>query len=165
MKNNEIFCKTALGQAEIDSREQELSLIERRVLILLNGEKDVATVARLSLCDETVDVLEGLLERGFIEAVEVDRPPERAEAPQAQSAAEEEIGAREFLCNTLLTYGNRVRVGKLVEEIEAAADTADLKTFVDPWYRAISETPAGMYEADKLRDMLLKLIDAQRAEA
>lgn len=161
METNKVFAKTPLGQAEIDSNAQAMSMTERRILILVNGEKDVATLARHSLCEEASEILESLLDRGFIERVEIEPAPQRDQAPEAQSADEEEIGVRDFLCNTLLTYGNQVRVGKLVDKIKAVEDMDILKTLIDPWYQAISETPGGMYQADKLKDILQDLISTE----
>ena len=163
MDTTEIFAKTSSGQAEINARDQQLSMLERRVLILVNGDKDVASLARLSLCEAVAEILQGLLDRGLIERVEIARARQPDEAPEAQSGDEGEIGARDFLCNTLLTYGNRVRVGKLVEKIKAVEDIDGLKTLIDTWYQAISETPEGMYQVDKLKEALLKLVSAEEA--
>ncbi|MCP4471701.1 MAG: hypothetical protein GY815_13635 [Gammaproteobacteria bacterium] len=63
------------------------------------------------------------------------------------------------MCNTLLTFANRVRVGKLIEEIKAVDRPADLKEMVKPWYMAISETPGGMYQANDLRAEVLKMLE------
>ena len=63
------------------------------------------------------------------------------------------------MCNTLLTFANRVRVSKLIDEIKAADSADGLKKMVKPWYIAISETPGGMYQADDLRAEVLKMLD------
>ena len=47
------------------------------------------------------------------------------------------------MCNTLLTFANRVRVGKLIEQIRSAEDNNSLKELIKPWYQAIAETPGG----------------------
>ena len=62
------------------------------------------------------------------------------------------------MCNTLLTFANRVRVTKLIEEINGVEDIDTLKDMVKPWYHAISETPGGMYQADDLRSEVQKMI-------
>jgi hypothetical protein len=59
----------------------------------------------------------------------------------------------------LLTFANRVRVGKLIEQIQSADDIDSLKELIKPWYQAISDTPGGMYQADDLRDEVRKLLD------
>ena len=77
--------------------------------------------------------------------------------------AEEDIGAREFLCNTLLTYGNRVRISKLIEEINSVKNVNNLKQLVNIWYREISESPSGMYDADNLKTRALKMLALEEA--
>jgi hypothetical protein len=161
MEPNEIFRKTAQGQAEIDSNERSLSMQERRLLILINGEKDAATLGKLSLCENSMEILDNLLEQGLIERVEIE-PPQQPDGTD-DSADDDVIDARDFLCNTLMSYGNRVRVKKLVEEIMAAEDTQALEALVIPWYQAVSDTPAGMYQADKLRDQVKAMIGAEKA--
>ena len=63
------------------------------------------------------------------------------------------------MCNTLLTFANRVRVGQLIEQIKAVEDIDGLRDLVKPWYRAISETPGGMYQADDLKQEVGQMID------
>ena len=161
MEPNEIFSKTAQGQAEIDTAERSLSMQERRLLILVNGDKDAATLGKLSLCENSLEILDKLLEQGLIERVEA-APPQQPNGADDSAGDDDVIGARDFLCNTLMSYGNRVRVKKLVEEIMAAEDAQALEDLVAPWYQAVSDTPAGMYQADKLRDQVKAMISAEK---
>ncbi len=168
MKASEIFHKTAKGQSEVETRANALSVKERRVLILVNGENNAAKLKQLSLCENIVEILDTLLSGGFIAQDTTTAPPTEfePETPQAESASEtdttettgHEISAREFMCNTLLTFANRVRVAKLIEEINAVEDVDGLKEKIKPWYHAISETPGGMYQADDLRNEVQKMI-------
>ncbi len=68
MNASDIFHKTTRGKAEIAAKTDALSMKERRVLILVNGENTVATLARLSLCDDVDAILKRLLHGGFIAA-------------------------------------------------------------------------------------------------
>jgi len=158
----DIFHKTSKGQAEIGTRSGGLTMKQRRVLILVNGSNDAAELARLSLCDDVAEILQALAENGYI-----DSGSSTTTATMAQDYADTEKSpapdaatgdAGEFMCNTLLTFANRVRVSKLIEEIKAAPDPASLEELIKPWYRAISETPGGMYQADDLRNEVRKLI-------
>lgn len=174
MKASEIFHKTAKGQSEVETRANALSIKERRVLILVNGENNAARLKQLSLCDNIVEILEILLDGAFITKDTTTTPqaefePETNDATEttettettditAEETSENEVGAREFMGNTLLTFANRVRVAKLIEEINAVEDIESLKELVKPWYHAISETPGGMYQADDLRKEVQKLI-------
>ncbi len=180
MKASDIFRKTAKGQSEVETRANALSIKERRVLILVNGENNAARLKQLSLCDNIVEILEILLNGGFItqdtatttqaefepEANDTTETTETTETTvttvttvtTAEDPSENEVGAREFMGNTLLTFANRVRVAKLIEEINAVEDIESLKELIKPWYHAISETPGGMYQADDLRKEVQKLI-------
>ena len=157
MKSSDIFHKTAKGQAEIETKTNALTVKQRRVLILVNGQNNAATLREYSLCDNIAEILGTLLGRGFIDhgdttGAKYDR------AAKEGPTTEINLGAREFMCNTLLTFANRVRVGKLIDEINAAENVDSLKDLVKPWYRALSDTPGGMYQADDLRKELLQML-------
>ena len=155
MKASAIFRKTPKGQAEIQTKTDALSMKERRVLILVNGQNSAAELKQLSLCENIVDILENLVSLGFIE--NLSSGAETQAAPK--KSAVDEIEAGEFMCNTLLTFANRVRVADLLQQINAAEDTETLKELVKPWYMALSETPGGMYQADDLRKQVLAMIE------
>ncbi|MDH3762166.1 MAG: hypothetical protein OEU50_14385 [Gammaproteobacteria bacterium] len=168
MKASEIFHKTAKGQSEVETRANALSVKERRVLILVNGENNAAQLKKLSLCENIVEILDTLLSGGFIAQDTTASPHAQfePESPPAASAIDTdttettayEVSAREFMCNTLLTFANRVRVSRLIEEINAVEDIDGLKEKIKPWYHAISETPGGMYQADDLRNEVQTMI-------
>jgi len=166
MKASDIFHKTAKGQTEIDSRSRDLSMKHRRVLILVNGANDCTELKQLSLCDNITEILETLIDGGFIDGgastttaahdyANRERPQKPAQEPTQEPT---NTDAAEFMCNTLLTFANRVRVGKLIEEIRGASDSNNLKEMVKPWYHAIAETPGGMYQADDLRSEVLIML-------
>ncbi len=67
MKASDIFHKTAKGQSEIESKSNALTLKERRVLILVNGVNDAATLKEFSLCDNIIEILENLVTQGYID--------------------------------------------------------------------------------------------------
>jgi hypothetical protein len=161
MKASDVFHKTSKGQAEIDTRSGNLSMKDRRVLILVNGANDCTELKRLSLCDNIGEILTTLIEGGFIDGGASTTTAVAAQDYSDQDSPQEQadVEAAEFMCNTLLTFANRIRVGKLIEQIQSAENPAGLKDLVKPWYMAISETPGGMYQADDLRAEVLKMLD------
>lgn len=177
MQESEIYLKTPRGQSEIGTKTDALTMKERRVLILVNGENSVTTLERLSLCENINEILERLLELKFI--VSNDPDPTNTTVTQMDTTArdvtahdvtdpkeiESESGAREFMCNTLLTFGNRVRVGKIVEAINASEDIASLKEMIDPWYAAIADTPGGMYQVDALKKEVVAMINHEESRS
>ena len=52
----------------MESREYGLSARQRRVLILVNGQNDVAELQRLVQFNDAIDILEHLHADGFIES-------------------------------------------------------------------------------------------------
>ena len=156
-----IYHKTTKGQSEIESRAHGLSMQQRRVLILVNGSNDTTELKRMSLCENVVEILETLLAGDFIDNDSSSTTDVTAQdyGSGQDSTSPTDINASEFMCNTLLTFANRVRVGKLIEQIQSADDVDGLKELIKPWYQAISDTPGGMYQADDLRDEVRKLLD------
>ena len=167
-----MYDKTSSGQQEITANAAGLSMMERRVLILVNGENDFEKLAKLSLCDDIEAVVNRLLELELIEVteptiVEAEAPAEAAnDAPESGDNTDvHAVSAREFMCNTLQTFGNRVRIGPLHKQIEEATDLESLKQLVKPWYQSISETPGGMYQADDLRKEVLDMMSREDVNA
>ena len=153
--------KTSTGQKEVQENAAGLSMMERRVLILVNGENDIEKLAKLSLCDHIETVVDRLLELEMVEVIE----PTLIEAEAANDASGSDdrtdvhtVSAREFMCNTLNTFGNHVRVTPLHKQISETTDLKALKQLIEPWYQSISETPGGMYQADDLRKEVLDMM-------
>ena len=175
MKHTDLYDKTANGKKEITESAAGLSMMERRVLILINGENEVEKLAKLSLSDDIDPTLDHLLELGLIEVVEptvVEIPAEAAPKTAANAApattaaaAEETVTARDLMCNTLATFGNQVKIADLHNTIAETSDLNALKDLVKPWYHALSETPGGMYQADDLRKEVLDLMQREAADA
>ena len=156
-----MYDKTSNGQQEVSANSAGLSMMERRVLILVNGEHDVDRLAKLSMCEDIDGVVNRLVELEFIETAD----PTQVEVENAASTTDEitqieaqTITAREFMCNTLQTFGNKMRIAKLNNQIAECTDLDSLKQLVQPWYEAISDTPGGMYQADDLRKEVLELL-------
>ncbi len=160
MQTSDTFSKTPKGQSEIDTRTGTLSMKERRVLILVNGENSAATLQQLSLCDNIEEILQNLLRLEFIKPVAgaISKAGTARTVASSDDTVSETADPREFMCNTLLTFGNRVRVAGLIEQINATESLGALATLIKPWYQAISETPGGMYQADDLRKDLQKML-------
>jgi hypothetical protein len=167
MTSNLIFQKTQAGRSEIGTNQLELTQHQRRILILVNGKKDSAALSKMSLCKDADEILEFLLSKSLVESTQAEAavPPEKSQpvAEQSQANAEGQIGAREFLCNTLRTYGNQVRITKLVQEINAVESVDSLKPLVNVWYREIAESPSGMYDADNLKKRALQMLELEES--
>ncbi|MFZ9038394.1 MAG: hypothetical protein ACO3DT_10015 [Gammaproteobacteria bacterium] len=167
MKHVDTYDKTVNGKNEVTDNAVGLSMMERRVLILVNGENEVEKLAKLSLCDDIDATLDRLLELGLIHVAEttlVEIAPQAA-PEKAAAAADVTVTARDLMCNTLQTFGNKVKIAGLHQTISEINDPEALKDLVKPWYQALSETPGGMYQADDLRKEVLELLQREDADA
>ena len=172
MKHVDTYDKTVNGKNEVTDNAVGLSMMERRVLILVNGENEVEKLAKLSLCDDIDATLDRLLELGLIQVAEttlVEIAPEAASGEAAVAGdvtvTEVTVTARDLMCNTLQTFGNKVKIADLHQTISETSDPEALKDLIKPWYQALSETPGGMYQADDLRKEVLELLQREDADA
>ena len=104
-----------------------------------------------------------LIEQAESVSVETDAPAQETEDTVVDTG--QVASAREFMCNTLQTFGNKVRVADLHKTIAETNDLAELKQMVKLWYQSISETPGGMYEADALRKEVLDMMHHEETNA
>ncbi len=167
MKHIDIYDKTETGKKEITDSAAGLSMMQRRVLILVNGENEADRLAKLSLCDEIDATINHLLELGLIEVTEptVVEIPAQVAPENAAASDEVTVTARDLMCNTLQTFGNKIKITDLHNTIAETSDLNALKDLVKPWYHALSETPGGMYQADDLRKEVLDLMSREEADA
>jgi len=63
---DEIFQKTPKGRTEMETKSDALSMRERRVLILTNGERTAALIKEQSLFSNIIEILENLEQLGYI---------------------------------------------------------------------------------------------------
>lgn len=89
-----VYAKTPKGQSELESRAGGLKPKVRRILIMIDGQRDLDEVTRLSASDEA-SVTEGirqLLLEGYIDvAGQANRPPGALPTAVAAAGSEEEI--------------------------------------------------------------------------
>lgn len=81
------FCKTGLGQEEIQQRKLGLSQKLRQMLIMVDGQKSVADLEQCLPGDELMARLEALLGQGLIAPVAGSASPAAAAKPAPAPAA------------------------------------------------------------------------------
>lgn len=156
MNAEAIYAKTDKGKGEVGNKSDALSLEARRVLILVNGQTPVAELQRKSLTDDIETTLLQLQAGGYIRPVD-EREDETLRDPDLTINIAE---AQEFMVNTLLTFGNQDRAGDLIEQIRNVPDARALRQQVSFWHEAIADTPNGKFQADHLRQDLLKMLES-----
>ena len=164
MRQGVVIQKTAKGEREIGARPRTLSILERRVLILANGERTVEEVRHMASVRNFEEALSKLFEEGYIgpahsgEGAASTAPEPVAPSPSAAPAGALNVEARDFMVDMLLAFTHRVRVAKLLEALSAADSDEVLKEHIDAWHEAIADSPNGIAEVDSLRARLLELL-------
>lgn len=84
---NSVFVKTAKGRDEIAQRGNELNPRQRRVLIMIDGSRDLDALAVLIPEQELADAITFLAERQYIEtSAEVHKKPQLVALKKPESA-------------------------------------------------------------------------------
>lgn len=167
--------KTELGLSELEHRSLGLGLLQRRLLILVDGQRGPAELQQMMGRGEIIPLLDELVERGCVlwpgrTAAGLEgaaAPPTSGPAPspaQAPPVDGPERGPREvemarnFMVNTLLTFIGPYADPELMKRLQAAQDSATLRDLYGAWkLRMDSPRAAGkrMAELDaELRKVL-----------
>ncbi len=170
MTDQAVFRKTQSGQEEIQQRRHGLNPRQRRVLILIDGQRTVEQLREVVTTDDLTHLLAELEELGLIELVGIQESDQilsvdRLESitafrplPDPPDPKTLEM-ARNFMINTLRTFSaTPVDHLSLIEKIAAAADHTALRDLYGLWWRAINSTAMGRARAEKLRTDLLKVL-------
>jgi hypothetical protein len=82
----EIFEKTSKGRSEMEINSKALSMRERRVLILVNGERSASLIKEQSMFNNIIEILERLEQQGYIgRNAPVSHPTEQISAAAGTS--------------------------------------------------------------------------------
>lgn len=165
----EKYAKTPKGQDEIAHRTEGLGLRARRLLILVDGQRSVEDLRRLTGDAGIADALGELAAAGFITpCAEPARAVEaaRRDGSMATSAvAPANTGhpaslplARDFMINTLRTFHGPYGKLDLVKRIHASRQASELRALFDEWLQSISESRIGRKRADELSARLLEVM-------
>lgn len=152
-----VCVKTPKGIEEVAKRSEGVALKARRLLIMVDGSRDFATLAGMFPGDDSVAVLEKLLADGYITPRVVEKPqPATPPAPTIDPAMRYEM-ARNFMLNTTSAFLG-VFGSALSEKIESAASLEDLQDLYVKWRDAIRLSADGKKRADELEAKLASLL-------
>jgi hypothetical protein len=159
------YCKTARGHQEISERSAGLGLRARRLLILIDGQRDSEELGRLAGDAQVEDTLRTLADGGFIEAGTAPAAATAAPAahppptPAAHSGRQASLAlAQDFMMNTLRTFHGPYGKLDLVKRIHASTHSAELRALFEEWLHSISESRIGRKRADELSARLLEVM-------
>lgn len=169
------YLKTPKGQEEMASHAHGLGLRARRLLILIDGQRDTHALATMTADAKLQESLAQLLEGGFItlagaqESGQAPAPGSTSASadPAARLAAKsdghESAGAglqlaRDFMMNTLRVFHGPYGKLDLVKRIHASSQVSELRALFDEWLASISETRIGRKRADELTARLMEVL-------
>lgn len=149
--------KTQAGLDELERRSLGLGVLERRLLILIDGSRGPAELQAMMGKTEIGPLLDHLVEVGCVlwPGREGAVSP-RAPAPEVAAAAESTLApaagdlperspkeremARNFMINTLLTFIGPYANPELMKRLQAAPDSATLRLLYPEW-RSLMDAP------------------------
>lgn len=166
-----IFAKTPKGVDEIQQRTLRLGLLQRRVLLLVDGQRTVAELQKLAGNTDVNTLLAELLTLGCIErphASPGSPPPAVAKAassavlaglppPGIRTAAQVDL-ARHFMINTINRLLEQHSRRSLVRKIFDSTSAAELREHYPAWEEAIGSAWVGRKRLDEVRDKLLEVL-------
>lgn len=169
-----IYAKTAMGQKEIQDRSVGLALLERRLLLLMNGQRTLTELNGLLPGQDLQPLIQTLLDKGCIEQAVAAAPsaPSAAESkPSAAAAngmgalppadqrtpAQNEM-ARNFMINSVNTvFGQHTRL-TLIETIYKAQGTDGLRQAYFMWAAAMEDHRVGAKRLPDMQSQLFKVL-------
>jgi hypothetical protein len=163
-----IYGKTPQGQEAIATRSVPLLAVERRVLILIDGERSVAELYRQLNHQDVVGLIGALEGKGLIALVrgEYARLPlakpavSRPSVPAVASLPAEDLLAVKSLMIRSSQQGLGLLAARLVREIEEINDAPTLKATMARWNMALRESRSVAAQADQLLQTAKALLPA-----
>ncbi len=172
-----VFAKTAAGQKEIQDRSIGLTLLQRRLLLLMNGQRRLSELSELMPGQDLQPLLQTLQEKACVEQVSSPlRRTANAESTtdgKASSAAANSMSglppadqrttaqnemARNFMINTINTvFGQYTRL-TLIETISHANGTDGLRQAYFMWSSALEENRVGAKRLPDFQSQLFKVL-------
>lgn len=149
-----VCVKTPKGIEEVAKRSEGVALKARRLLIMVDGSRDFATLAGMFPSGDSMAMLEKLLADGYITPRVVEEP--KPAAPDIGPGMRYDM-ARNFMLNTTSAFLG-VFGSALGEKIERAASLEDLQDLYVAWRDAIRLSSDGKKRADELETKLASLL-------
>lgn len=150
------YVKTEAGTREVAARSLRLSSQLRRLLILIDGERDAVQLGRLLGTHDLAIQLGELEAAGLIANPSA---PRRVDRPDAAPAVDPSVlqHARALMCESAMRHLGLL--GKtLAREIESAESRAELLSLSARWHMAMRDSRDGHQEADVLLGTLRKML-------
>jgi hypothetical protein len=168
-----IFRKTSAGDQEILTRQLGLSAKQRRVLILIDGEKSIGALNRLVLAADLLPAISRLKELELIQSEQnqqleqIKIKPQPIQAPQTIQV--QYLTAKPTLDSVRLNAIKALMIdssesllgvfGKtLVEKIKVLNDESELSSTITQWNLSLRESKKGQHHAEQYLEAIKTLM-------
>lgn len=157
------FEKTTKGLDEIKNKTHGLSIIERRVLIFIDGKRtfdDLKSLPRVTDLDGIISLLEteGYITQAVVSAAPSDEPLSPFRELPAIFQQDKFDMAKHYMTNTLNHFKGFYGATRLVREIDECQTHEELRGFYEAWCEGIEGTRAGNKRMEKLQKDLLVVL-------
>ena len=166
----QLYAKTPKGVEEMTSRVHGLGQRARRLLIMVDGKRDLAGFVAALPGEDVHALFDQLIADGFIRALEP--PPKPAPAPAAAAApakpaappppapaneGERFAMARNFMVNTVSAFLG-IMGSSLIDKLEGCDSLEELRAHYAAWREAIQMSREGKHEFIDLDSRLAALL-------
>lgn len=173
------FAKTATGKQAIETKHIPLSLVDRRVLLLVDGVKTGEELAMFCVGKDVSSILQSLLDQELIEIVATAAPPATTSGvpdtapdtlsalpepgdlglpPASQRSAKEMEMARNFMINTVNTVFQPNTRLSLLEAIQGCNTATELRQVYLQWEDTLSTSRIGLKRLPEFKKKLFTVL-------
>ena len=163
----QLYAKTPKGVEEMTSRAHGLGQRARRLLIMVDGKRDLAGFVAALPGEDVHALFDQLIAEGFVRALEPPPKPAPATAPAAAAApppppapaneGERFAMARNFMVNTVSAFLG-IMGSSLIDKLEGCDSLEELRAHYAAWREAIQMSREGKHEIADLDSRLAALL-------
>ena len=151
----QLYAKTPKGVEEMTSRAHGLGQRARRLLIMVDGKRDLAGFVAALPGEDVHALFDQLTAEGFIRALEP--PPKAAPATAPANEGERFAMARNFMVNTVSAFLG-IMGSSLIDKLEGCDSLEELRAHYAAWREAIQMSREGKHEIADLDSRLAALL-------
>lgn len=165
-----VFEKSSKGLEEVKTKAHGLSMIERRVLILVDGKRTVDDLKAMSRVPDLDNIIHLLQTGRYVNQLtgqddslaahngrSIEEKSPFRELPEVFQPEKFSM-AQNFMTNTLNHFKGFYGATRLVRDIEACHTHEELRKFYDMWCQEIDNSSKGKKRMEELRASLLDVL-------